>query len=311
MDTRLLRMFCAVVRHGSLAAAGRELRLTPSAISHALKSLETHVGCQLLDRVGKRVLLNASGEQLLAQIQEPLAALERATENLQQLGQSRQRRLRLGAAASMCECILPPVIRELKKIYPDLLLQVESGDMPVVVDLLERNKIDLALGVAPDQTPGLQVRQLFRDELLLTMAPAHPWVTARAIPRADIPHQSLLLYQHASLTAQLVNEHFRAEGQMPMNIMEIGSIPAIKELVKLNVGVAILAPWTCAHELKQRTLHMRPLGASPLSRSWCMVSLAGREFNEIEETFLRLCRKHVTSIRTDRRDLPRSNRRMG
>lgn len=304
MDTRLLRMFCVVARAGSLVAASRVLHLTPSALSHGLKSLEAQLGCRLFERTGKKLLLNQAGEQLLAQIVVPLSALDAAEESLKRLGKWGQTRLRIGASASACQHIVPGIIRELKKTSPNVQLQVESGDTPQLVTLIQQNRIDLALGVAPESHAGLDIRPIFKDELLFTFAPSHRWAAAHTIPRDELRTQPLILYQRSSLTAQLVDQYFRDLDLVPSTIMEIANIEAIKELVKLNLGVAVLAPWTVQKELARGTLCMRPLGAKPLRRQWAIVSLAGRRWNLAEETFSRLCRSTAASFRMDRRDLP-------
>src|SRR5262249_37487166 len=100
METRLLKVFCAVARHGSVAGAARQLHLTPSAISHSLKALETQLGCRLFDRAARKMLLNQAGEQLLAKIEQPLAALDAAEQSLKSLSKWGEARLRIGAAAS-------------------------------------------------------------------------------------------------------------------------------------------------------------------------------------------------------------------
>src|SRR5262249_31326919 len=92
---------------------------------------------------------------------------------------------------------------------------------------------------------------------------------------------------------------------VPSTVMEIGSIEAIKELVKLNLGVSVLAPWTADKELARGTLRMRPTGPRPLRREWVVVSLAGRRLGLLEETFCRLCRNVAAGLRTDRRDVPK------
>ena len=64
-----LRAFFAVARAGTLAAAGEELHLTPSALSKALRRLEAALGVELFDRDGFRLRLNASGERFRPQAQ--------------------------------------------------------------------------------------------------------------------------------------------------------------------------------------------------------------------------------------------------
>jgi len=303
MDTRLLKMFCAVARSGSLANAARELHITPSAVSHALKALEGQLGCLLLDRVGKRVYLNQAGEQLLSQIRKPLSALNAAEEEIKRLGQWGQSRLRIGASATACQYILPDVIRELKKSTPKISIQLKSGDMPEMLGLLEENKIDLALGVEPANTTHLASRLLFKDELLFAFPPSHPWASAKSVPRHEISSQPLILYHQTSVTADLVDDYFRTLDVSPQIIMEIASIEAIKQLVCLGLGVGIIAPWTAQQELKKGLLEMRPLGSRPLSRPWGIVHLASRRLNLVEETFCRLCEKHTSRLPVNRRDI--------
>src|ERR1041385_6384458 len=117
MELRLLKVFSTVAESSSLVTAAGKLHLTPSAISHSLKSLETELGCRLFERVGKRMVLNHAGEQLFAQIQSPLGALEAAAEGVKRLGKWGQARLRLAASQAACEHLLPGVIRELKKAH--------------------------------------------------------------------------------------------------------------------------------------------------------------------------------------------------
>lgn len=297
-------MFCAVAECGNLVAAARKVHLTPSAISHSIKSLETDLGCRLFERVGKRMALNHAGEHLLAQIQGPLAALDAAAEGIKHLGKWGQSRLRVGATHTACEHILPGVIRELKRNHGALELRVESGDTPHLIDLLHQNKVDLALGLTPTNPTGLALRPVFRDELMFVFAPAHPWADGRSITREEIGNQPFIVYQRSSLTAHMLESYFRQLQVVPSTAMEVASTSAIIQLVKLNLGVSIMAPWTMDQELTQGTLRMRPLGTKPVYRRWSMIALGARRLSLIEETFCRLCRNHATGMRLDRSDLP-------
>jgi DNA-binding transcriptional LysR family regulator len=305
METRLLRMFCAVAETGSLAPAAARLHLTPSALSHGLKSLETELGCRLFDRAGKKMVLNQAGEQFLGRIRPAMAALEEAAESVKRLGKWGQVRLRIAAAASICQHVLPGVIRELKRSLNRLELQLESGDTPEAVEMLQARKVDLAVVVAPENQTGLDVRPLFKDELMWVFAPSHPWAAGRPISSEELRKQPLILYQRSSATARLFDGYFKDIDVVPSTIMEIGNIEAIKELVRLNLGVSVIAPWTAERELARGSLKMRPLAARGLTRGWVALSLAGRRLTLTEETFCKLCRQQAAGMRLDRKDVAR------
>ncbi len=303
METRLLRVFCVVAENGSLVTAAARLHLTPSALSHALKSLEAQLGCRLFERVGRKLVLNQAGEQFLKSIQPPLAALDQAAEALKRLSKWGQPRLRIGATASICQHLLPSVIRELKKSHDRIELQVQSADALDLVEVVRTGKVDLGIGVAPERQPGLQVRQLFRDELMFVFASSHPWAAGRPISPEDLRKQPFILYQPASFTRGLLDNYFRQLDLVPSTIMEIDNAEAIKELVKLNLGVSVLAPWTVDKELARGSLCMRPLGAKPVTRNWVLLALANRRLGLPEEMFSKLCRQHAAGMRLDRKDV--------
>jgi DNA-binding transcriptional LysR family regulator len=173
-----------------------------------------------------------------------------------------------------------------------------------MLELVRSNRVDLALGVAPESHTGLEQRPIFRDELMFAFAPSHLWATGRPISRDELRQQPIILTQRSSQTAQLVAQFFHGLNLVPSTIMEIASVEAIKELVKLNLGVSILAPWTAEKELLRNALKMRPLATKPLTRHWVVLSLAGRQLSVEEENFCRLCRTHTTAMRLDRRDVP-------
>ena len=280
------------------------MHLTASAISHGLKALETDLGCRLFDRTGKKLILNHAGEQLLARVQEPLAELDAAADSVKALRTWGNVRLRIGAAASACQHILPAVLRELKKSFPTATFQIESGDMHELLSPLHEQRLDLVLGVAPQNDSGLDLRSIFKDELLFVFAPSHPFASGKPIARDDLRTQPVIFYQRASVTAQLVETYFKGVNLTPSTVMEIANIEAIKELVKLELGISILAPWAVSKELGRRTLLMRPLGGKPVRREWVVAFRAGRRLSLIEETFCRLCKQVASSLRVDRRDVP-------
>ena len=164
------------------------------------------------------------------------------------------------------------MIRELKKTHPTLELQVESGDTPHLLDLLRESKVDLALCITTDNAAGLESRPIFRDELMFVFAPTHPWAKPHPITREEICSQQFIGYHRSSFTTRLISDYFRQQEIVPNVLMEVDSVSAIIEMLKLDLGVAILAPWTIHSELTRGVLKIRPLGPKVLRRQWSVVS---------------------------------------
>jgi len=291
LDSRQLRAFTSLARTGSFTLAAKELYLSQSAVSHSMKALEQDVGCRLLDRLGKKVLLTQAGEQLLHHAQKILSEMSQARESLRQLGKWGRARLRVGASTTACQYILPAVLREFKESFPQCLINVEPGDTPEAIALLRENRIDLALALQPKNEEKMEFVPLFTDELVFLVSPVHPWAAAGRVTREEIPRQYYVLYNKNSYTFRMVEEYFHADDMVLNTVMEFGSMEAIKELVKLSVGVSILAPWIAQKELRDKLLVSLPLGRRKLRRAWGILHWKGRRLSLAEETFVGLCRK--------------------
>ena len=190
LDSRQLRAFRVLARTGSFTQTARELHLTQSGISHSMKALETEIGCRLLDRLGKKVVLTQAGEQLLKHAEKILVEMESARESLTQLGKWGRGRLRLGASTTACQHLIPAVLREFKESFPDHAITLEPGDTPELVQALLQQRIDLALSLASSESQ-LEFQPLFTDELHFIVAALHPWVRTGHAERAEIPRQKI------------------------------------------------------------------------------------------------------------------------
>src|SRR5882762_8337015 len=114
-------------------------------------------------------------------------------------------------------------------------------------------------------------------------------------PRETIEAETLVLYNKASHTFRLVTEYFREERIALSNTIELGSMEAIKELVKIGIGAGVIAPWIAREELESGSLVSVPLGVRKLKRRWGVAHLKGRRLALAEETFVGLC-ESVTEI---------------
>jgi DNA-binding transcriptional LysR family regulator len=297
LDSRQVRAFCVLARTGSFTQTARELHLTQSGVSHSIKALETDIGCRLLDRLGKKVVLTQAGEQFLQSATKILHEMENARTALGHLGKWGQGRLRLGVSTTACQHLLPAVLREFKESFSEHIITIEPGDTPDLVTALLEHRIDLAMCLEPGNDPQLDAHPLFTDELHFIVAATHPWARQGRVERAEIPRMSYILYSKNSVTFRLVQEYFRQEQIVLNSVIELGSMEATKELVKLGLGVSILAPWIARKEIEDGSLVALPLGRRKLQRRWGILQWRGKRLTLAEETFIGLCKSACASFR--------------
>lgn len=286
-----------LARTGNFTETAARLFLSQSAISHSIRSLEEELDCKLFERGPRKAVLTPAGEQFLHYAEKILRDMEEAREALGRREKWGKPKLRIGASIMACQYILPPVLREFKAAFPECQIVIEPGDTPQAMGWIEQSKIDLAIALEPQQAGAFDFHPLFEDELVFLCGPLHPWSSSKKAIHEELAGQNLILYSKASYTFQIVQEYFRREMVYLDSVIELGSMEAIKEMVKLGIGLGVLAPWVAQREIQVGVLTAVPLGKRRLKRKWGLFHRSGRRLSLVEETFLGLCRAATQSFR--------------
>ena len=296
-DVHSLKVFSAVAQNLSFTRAAETLFLTQSAVSHQVAALEKELDTALFERRGRTIVLTAAGRALADRSRRVFAAVEEAVEAVKQATQPGLGRLRIGASPTACQHLVPEAIREFRECFPSYVLSVNPADSADVADRVLDGTIDLGIVIRPDPRDRggsaagrLDHHDLFDDELGFLVSPLHPWARAGKVDRKEVGDQRLVLYTRGSMTFRAVERWFVKVKTPLREPMELGSMEAIKELVKLGLGVSVMAPWVARTELTQGSLAWLPLPGERVRRQWAAATVAGRPLSLPEQTFVGLCR---------------------
>ena len=221
LDLNLLRVFDAVMTELNLTRAADRLATTQPAVSNALKRLRAVVDDDLFIRTAHGVKPTARAEDLRPAIRLALATLESALGTEQKDLSHIKKTLRLCMADSTASLVLPPLIRLVKEVAPNLTLQtlplLSRDPRPALL----KGEIDLAIG----SFPGI-VAQLTTDQEVesgICHAPlyssAYVCIMRKDHPLAD---QELTLDAYCVADHVLVNFSGRLQGQADKILQEIG-----------------------------------------------------------------------------------------
>ncbi len=139
-----LQTFLAVARTGSVRAAAARLVVTEPAVSAAVSALQRELGCPLIARQGRGIVLTAAGETLARYAAELVGLRDQAVRELQG-----SRMLRLAAVTTAGEHVVPPLLKAFRSLHPDVEVSLEVGNRSTVFERLLRRDVDLAIGGQP------------------------------------------------------------------------------------------------------------------------------------------------------------------
>lgn len=290
LETQHLRVFVTLAHHLNMSRAAQELALTPSGISHCLKSLESDLGCRLFERNSRKVSLTLAGKEFLIEAEDILKRMNDARSRLRTWMDWRKGCLHVAASTTACQYILPPALREFRASFPDYTIQIDPCSAQQAVEAINQERVDLGVFVQPLQTAGLSFVAMAEDELHYLVNPVHTWALKGKVNAAQVAKQNFILPERSSETYALIETYFRREGIRIKPFIEIGSEEAIKQFVRLDLGIGLLPNWIVATEIKQCSLISLPLGRRRLRRRWGVLHARNRKLSFAESIFVDLCR---------------------
>lgn len=275
LDIHHLRVLAALAEHRSFTRAAEALMLTQSAVSHQVRRIERLVGGRVV-RPGRGVHFTPTGERLLTiagQVLRLLGQARGAESGADGDDAADPSVLRIGCPTSIAAMVLPEALREFRECLPVTMPVLKVGDTPAVREGLRAGRLDVGIMLEPGGKPDAADRAIVtvpmaEDRLSMIVHPRHPWAEAGRVDRRGLDRERFILYDTASLTGRMTLRWLSRFGVEPESCLEVGSMEAIKQLVRLGLGVTLLAEWACAAELAGGSLASLPVDRPRLSRKW-------------------------------------------
>ncbi len=246
--TRSLRVFCVAARHRSFKFAAEELFLTPSAVSHQIKELETALGLRLFERKPRALELTPSGATLLEEAEPLLDALDRSVAQLARGGGRRALRVQLPPFFAT-ELVVPKLAAFCDQ-HPHIDIRIDTHDPRPAQHSASADVSILRRESAPE---GLESVRLFPLSLTAACAPGHLPAVARLGGRI---FEELPLIAHKPFPDAWSRwaEEAGIETPQARSILEFDAMHAMVKAAELGLGLALVPTVHCAASFRAGTL---------------------------------------------------------
>lgn len=255
MEIRQLQAFKTVAQVKNFTQAAELLGYAQSSISSQIRSLEDELGVKLFERLGKTVSLTQDGERLLVYAEKLLQIAKEAKEAF---STTHKGTLTIGAPESLCTFLLPPLLQEYNRRYPEveLVLKIFGGtDIGHLARLLKENTIDVCF-IMDNKTnkPELCSKVISSEAMSLFTGINHPLAARDYIEPSDLNHQVLILTEKGCYYRAYFENILAEANVQPSSVLWFESIETIKQCVANGLGIAFLPRMTIKKELAQGQL---------------------------------------------------------
>ncbi|HZE40155.1 MAG TPA: LysR family transcriptional regulator [Stackebrandtia sp.] len=246
LSVNALRLLHVLRLRGTLTAAAEELRLSRSAASHQLATLQRAVGSPLTEKVGRGLRLTESGELLAVHAARVLRELEEAETAVEGLRRAPTGTVRLGAIQTIPAALLPRLLTTVRRRHPGLRLETITMTTDEGLLSLSAGHLDIAIVQSYDARPlrlepGIRAEVLFHDPVNLLLPAAHELAAADGpVAIAALERHGWIAGTPSSYFGQLVPSLCRRAGFTPDIVHRSDDFNVVASLVAAGQGVALI-----------------------------------------------------------------------
>jgi DNA-binding transcriptional LysR family regulator len=297
MELKTLKAFCTVVEHGSFSAAADILCITQPAVSLQIRSLEEELGVVLFNRAYQKIILTESGNVVYEYAKRILTLVDELSYALDEINSLAKGKLRIGASTIVGEYVLPSLLADFKKTYPNIDISLHIGDTVEVIDDVLKGEVEIGVVganiVACDIRERLRFEKFIEEELTLIVPAKHKWVEEKSIELSRLKEEPFILRSEGSGARMTLEKRLEEVGLKDEDlnvVMELGNTEAIKKSVASGIGISIVPKKTIENELRLGLLKEININNVDLSMKFYIVYDEHSLMSKVSEAFLRLLR---------------------
>ena len=260
VDVKLFTLL-KVYETGNYTRAAEKLSLTQPAVSQHIKQIERELGTVVFDRSGGKIRPTPEGK-LVIQYAERVVSLY---ENLQRALEDKRKsidRLRVGITHTSESNIVTEVLAQYAEQFDNMKITIQTDTISNLYEMLKTYKIDIAIVEGAVADPSINSVMLDTDSLVLCVSNEHPLAKRSLVTIEELKKEKMILRLPSSGTRNLfaANLESRNLSLEDFNVtLEVDNIATIKDLVRRNYGVSILARSACMDELKKGKITVLPI----------------------------------------------------
>jgi DNA-binding transcriptional LysR family regulator len=249
MDFRELRTFDVVATLMNFNRAAAALHCTQSTVSAQIKSLEEDLGTQVFERLGRRIVLTAAGQELHRHTRRLLGYEQEIRSGVKQMGETLGL-ISVRAPQSVSDIHLPRILERFCRAYPRVGFDIADCGYYQLPDELRSGAIDagflLTMGI---ESADLHTSVVLTEPLVYVVSPSSELAQRTRLTIEDLEGFTLLVAKHDCAYRMELDRKLKEARVETAAVIELNSLNAVIQCLKVSLGVALVPQRAVVHEL--------------------------------------------------------------
>ena len=240
MNLRDLKYLVALADLRHFGKAADACFVSQPTLSTQIRKLEEELGVTLVERAPRKVMLTAAGQDVVQRARRIIADVDEMKEAARRSKDPEAGSLRLGVFPTLGPYLLPHVVPQLRKRFPQLELLLVEEKSDVLIQRLRDGKLDAALLALPIHDDQLHAEFLFEEHFLLAAPERHELASATDLSMDQLSDETLLLLEDGHCLRDQALDVCRLSGAQEKSGFRATSLETLRQMVAAGVGVTLM-----------------------------------------------------------------------
>ena len=244
MKINTLNMFVKLIDTGSYSKVAEKLDLTQPAVSMQIKFLEERFDTDLIIKENGKIKLTPAGQEVYSEAKKIINSWEKIIYRVEESKNKSIQKIVIGSSTIPSEYLLPDILAKLDTEDIDIKSTIKVGDSEEMIELLEKDKVDVIIVGYKPENPKYEVKEIARDELKLIVPKKHKFARKKEISIKELKNEKMVIREVGSGTRKAMLEGLKENGINinELNIKcEMGSTEAILAGVQSGLGLSFVS----------------------------------------------------------------------
>ncbi len=288
MNLRDFDLFCEVAHLGSFSKAAKAHGMSQPAASEIVKSIEEHLGCELLNRAVRPLELTPEGHIYYDGCRQLLDEYRRLEDRVLQRRDKVVGPVRVGAIYSVGLLQMDGYVREFERLYPDAALDLQYLHPEEVLTRVVSEEVDLGLLSFPPKRSDLNCIPWQDQPIVVVVPPSHPLAKRDWVRVEELEGENLVGFT-TDLQMRTETDRWLKQAKVHVSVVHaFDNIENIKRAVEVGSGIALLPVPTVRREAELGSLVAIPLENVTWFRRLAIIHKRTKPFTTAISRFLEL-----------------------
>jgi len=254
INFELYKIFYYVADSLSFSKAASKLYISQSAVSQAIKTLESKLNIKLFFRNTKQVKLTNDGEILFRHIEQAYNLIKNGERIIDEINSLEKGEIRIGASDTICKYYLLNYFKEFHKLYPNVKIHVTNGTSPKCVELLKQGSVDFIISNIPNRYTysSMKIKEIKPIQDVFIAGNQFKEIKNREISLKDLEKYPFLMLEKQTSTREFFDNMLLENNTDITPEIELGSTDLLVEMTKIGLGITFVWKKCIEEQLKSK-----------------------------------------------------------